>query len=346
MTQQKWEPRQEIEYFLSKMHSSPEQLRGYQTLQGGISGAVTYRLQMVQGDLICKITHAQSDLSVLQRAQREYLFYQQMASSLPLRVPHMVAQVHDPKGIALLLTAYQAAPPAEQWQEEHYVAVAKQLGQFHAAFWRNTKQLAQSSWLRKSDENTSDLQMQQAEIQWQAIQQDPPVVSLIPRDRFQRVIHLLALIPFLENVLASFPLTMCHGDCHSGNVLRDEHGDLIWADWQEVRIGHGPEDLSFFFQRAFHAGSTVPYEAMTSTYHLQVEMRTSQPLSLTWLRDVLHIIELRNWVLHWPSFLRQESPQHLIRLLDRIDWLVDRLSLLSSTAYLARDQQACKNHLL
>src|SRR6185312_1488331 len=104
MAQQDRMDRQQIEYFLNKMGYPPEHLQTYQILQGGISGAATYRLQMGEEEFVCKITHAQSEQYCFERAQREFLFYQQLAPRVPLRVPQVVGHVYDPQGIALLLS--------------------------------------------------------------------------------------------------------------------------------------------------------------------------------------------------------------------------------------------------
>lgn len=327
MEQQKRVDRQQLGYFLNKMGCPPEHLQGYQILQGGISGSATYRLQLGEGEFVCKITRAQSEQGVFERAQREFLFYQQLAPLVPLRVPHVVARVCDPQGIAFLLSAYQPSPPASQWQEQDYVEAARQIGELHATFWKTTEQMAQCSWLQRRNEHLSELQIKQAETQWQALQEDVDVGLLIPGHRFQRVIHFLPLLFSLENRLLAFPLTLCHGDCHSDNVLKNGHGDLIWADWQEIGMGIGPADLSFFFQRAFHAGGTVPYEAMIRTYQKQIEAHMRQLLPTNRLGEVLDIIEVSAWIVQWPGYLRQASPQKLLQVLDRIDRLIDRLHL-------------------
>jgi len=226
-----------------------------------------------------------------------------------------------------ILRAYQPSSAASQWQEEDYVEAARQMGELHATFWNNTEQLAPCSWLQRRTDHLSERQIQQAKAQWQAMQEDVRFVVLIPGHRLRRVMQFLPLIVPLENLLVPFPLTVCHGDCHSDNVLRDTHGELIWADWQEVGVGIGPEDLSFFFQRAFHTGSTLPYEAMITTYREQIEAQTRQPLPTTGLGEVLDIIEVRAWILQWPGYLGQASPQQLLKVLDRVDWLIDRLHL-------------------
>src|SRR5437899_12930805 len=76
MKQQQWAHRQEIKHYLKKMHRSPEHLQAYQILQGGSSGAATYRLQMTDEELILKVTRTESERGVRERAQRELSCYQ------------------------------------------------------------------------------------------------------------------------------------------------------------------------------------------------------------------------------------------------------------------------------
>ncbi len=327
MKQLEWARRQEIEQCLKKMHRSPEQLQAYQILQGGSSGAATYRLQMTGEELVLKVTSMGSERSVRERAQRELSFYQTLVPRLTLLAPHMIAHVHDTKAIALLLTVYEPSAPPIQWQEQQYLKVAEQLAQLHASFWKNTEAVTQFSWLRREQWTLSVLQLQQATQQWQAIQNNPCFQPLIPLSRYQRVVHLLSLMGSVESLLTSFPLTVCHGDCHIDNLLRDRQGHLVWADWQEVGVGPGPADLSFFYQRAFKAGGTVPFEAMISTYHQQLEAETREQLPFALLQQVLDALELRAWLLTWPAYLMDVSPQWLASLFNRIDLLADRLHL-------------------
>jgi Ser/Thr protein kinase RdoA (MazF antagonist) len=327
MMQQEWARRQEIEHCLKKMHRSPEQLQAYQILQEGISGAATYRLQMTGEELVLKVTSMESERSVRERAQRELSFYQTLAPRLTLHAPQMVAHVRDTKMIALLLAVYEPSAPPIQWQERQYLQVAEQLAQLHASFWKNTELVTHLSWLRREQWTLSGLQLHQAAQQWQALQNNPGFHPLIPRQRYQRVVRLLSLMGSVESLLTSFPLTVCHGDCHIDNLLRDRQGHLVWADWQEVGVGPGPTDLSFFYQRAFKAGGTVPFEAMISTYHQHLEAQTREQLPFALLQQVLDVLELRAWLLTWPAYLMDVSPQWLTSLFHRIDLLADQLHL-------------------
>jgi thiamine kinase-like enzyme len=106
----------------------------------------------------------------------------------------------------------------------------------------------------------------------------------------------------LEQV-STFPTTLCHGDCHLGNLLRDAENGLVWSDWQEVGIGHGPGDLSFLIQRAMVDGGRVPEDAMIAAYGAQLADATGTSIPLAALRQVTDSFDLRTRLLLWPAYL-------------------------------------------
>ena len=327
--QQEREHRQKIEQYLQKMHRSPEHLQAYQILQGGVSGATTYRLQLTSEELILKVTHMESERSVRERAQRELSCYQTLLPCLPLHTPQVVAHERSAEAIVLLLRTYEPSAPPSEWQQWQYLEVAEQLAQLHASFWQNTEALAQFPWLRSHPWTLSSQHLQHARQQWQHFADNPHFQPLIPQSRFRWLMSLLPLLEDLESLLTSFPLTVCHGDCHIDNLLRDEQRQLIWADWQEAGVGLGPADLSFFSQRAFRSGGTVPFDAMIAAYHRKLEVETRKSLSLSLLHQVIDVFELQAWLLVWPAYLMGVSAQWLALLLNRIELLASRLHLVA-----------------
>ncbi|GLV53805.1 hypothetical protein KDH_06560 [Dictyobacter sp. S3.2.2.5] len=230
--------------------------------------------------------------------------------------------------IALLLNTYEPCVPPIQWQQWQYLEVAEQLGQLHATNWQNTEQLSQFPWLRRYRWILSRRHVQHAAQQWRRLMVDARFQPLIPSSRYKWLMGYFSLLEGVESLLADFPLTMCHGDCHIDNFLRDEQGQLVWADWQEVGVGPGPADVSFFWQRAFKAGGAVPFEAMTTSYHRSLEAETGKQISFVHLRRMLGALELWSWLLIWPDYLMMDaSPQWLPLLFERIDLLANRFHL-------------------
>ena len=230
----------------------------YELLTGGISGASTYRVDLGNESIVVKIADVASSQAVLQRVRRESSFYRLLAGSLPVRVPAVLGSSENAPAHWLCLRAYNPAPPIQTWPQQHYVEIAQELGRFHAVFWDRTHDLSQLPWLRKLDRPPNATNLRQAVESWRALAAQPHLQTVLPSDQLAWIQRMVWRVDRLEPLLRDFPTTLRHGDCHHSNLLLDEDGRWRWADWQEVGIGRGPEDLSFFFQRARMAGGTVP----------------------------------------------------------------------------------------
>jgi thiamine kinase-like enzyme len=299
---------------------------GWEVLAGGISGSHTYRVQLATEPVILKATCAGSEPYVLQRAQREFEFYHTLAGSVPLRVPQLLSSCSDSAfGICILLAAYQPSKPAIAWQEQEHHEMAKQLAGFHALFWQKTEVLSPYSWLRKPSPGTDETEIQQALDAWRGLRNQPRLENVLTAGTYESLCNTLEHIPTIDNLIQSFPTTLCHGDCHIDNLLRDEQGSLIWADWQEVGLGHGPEDLSFFFQRALHAGGVIPFESVIAVYQEHLETRTGDRIPQSAVKRVVDGSELRTSLLQWPFYLMQSSVEQISSILNRIEVLTSRL---------------------
>ncbi len=149
---------------------------------------------------------------------------------------------------------------------------------------------------------------------------------LTPRRR-QAIEALLRQIATIEAAVRAFPPTLCHGDCHIGNLLRDRDGHLVWADWQEVGIGRGPEDLSFLLQQAWFEGAAVSLDEVAEAYRERLERALGRNFSLSAIIAVMHAAELRTRLLEWPAYLKHAPEAALAQILDRIQYLAEGVGI-------------------
>jgi len=306
---------------LARLGVDPGSLQRYAVLNGGISGSQVVRVWCDAGQLVLKTSVAPSTI-VRERAEREVAFYRMLAPVLPLATPTMLASSTDGRGSALLLTSYDAVEPPERWPERQYIEVAMHLARLHARYWDATDVLGVYSWLRPFDGYAAALS--DVIAAWRPL-----------HDRLQALGHDHAsLTRWLTNAsrglnalaerISEVPVTLCHGDCHSGNLLRDADGHLVWADWQEVGIGHGSRDVSFFVQRAMADGAAVPEEQMFRAYHEQVEAELGIEVSLHALQQAADASELYTRLLHWPAYLTSATDRHIAEHRLRIEDLLSR----------------------
>lgn len=306
----------------------PNALLDYAVLPGGISGSHTYRLRFPHDDLILKLTAPDSAPFVVERAAREISFYRELAAWIPLCVPRVIALETGPAaGSAILLAACEPTPPASLWSSTHVLEMAGQLGRFHATFWNKTGGLSTFHWLRQPRPATSVGEIRAALGAWQRLCSQARFATTLTEAFFRWLSQLLERIEAIDGIVHSLPPTLCHGDCHTANLLRAPSGELIWADWQEVGIGRGPEDLSFFFQRATADGAAIDTDAVTATYHAALQAGVGAPVDLDAIHRVTATSELRTRLLYWPAYLTPASTEQVAGVVDRLRLLARQLQL-------------------
>lgn len=303
---------------LAALGVDPDRLLGYDVLAGGASGATAYRLRFPPGDLVLKVTRPETSGYLLERTRREILFYRHLASEVRVRVPSVIASRCDEAvGACILLEAYEPSPEPAAWSEVRYFEAAEQLGRFHAVFWGKERKLSTLGWLRRVEE-MEEGDIRQAYTYWERLRAEGRFETILTPERYEWILGVLGRIRGVGAALSSFPVTLRHGDFHIDNILVDRGGEMVLADWQEVGPGRGPEDLSFFLQRASFSGGRVPEEEMIRAYRRSLAANTGEDVAVSDIRRVVDAAELRTRLLHWPAFLASASERQLAELLDRI----------------------------
>ncbi len=301
------------------------QLRGYVLLSGGRSGAATYRLRFSDRDLILKVALPGSPVHLLEGGRREVLFYRYLAADVRVRVPGMIASHDDDAtGVWLLLAAHEPAPDPAAWTTARFIEAADLLGRFHSAFWGEERELSAMGWLRRNEEPAAAA-IQRASGLWRRLSAEPRFETILASERVAWIFRLLERLDEIGTDATPFPVTICHGDFHTDNVLIGHDGALVLSDWQEVGFGRGPEDLSFFIQRGTFSGGNVPVEAMFDAYRRSVMTNTGRDVPMRDIRRVADAAELRTRLIDWPEFL-VESPAHQVAdMIERIEALASAL---------------------
>lgn len=300
-------------------------LAGHKLTSEGISGSRIYRVWFDGRDAVLKVTDPEAAPLVRERARRELSFYRALSNQIPVRVPELLGSCdHDVIGTCLLLGRYNPPPPSTQWPVDDAVEVARQLARLHAAFWDKREQLHKYAWLRQLRARADEKAIEQAQDAWRALGRADRFSALFSPDVYRMLDSGLACVPRLDATIQAFPATLCHGDCHLGNLLRDEEGRLLWADWAEVGIGAGPTDLSFLIQRANADGARFSVDELAAAYHSQLVEGIAQPVSLDGIRRVMDAFELRTRLLDWPHYLSWASAQTVSDMLARIGILAER----------------------
>ena len=265
-------------------------------LSAPYSGTQAYLVRRGDGDVVLKLAATDAPIHARARALREARFFAELAPLIPVRLPLLLAASANP--LCLLFAAYPAAPPARAWQPETYQSFASDLADLHAAYWDDEAALARLDWLRPVEPADSAGEADAARGQWSELARLARLADLLTPQVMSMVESLLAAMPELDAARQSLPRCLCHGDCHAGNFLVESVGSasLVWADWQEVGFGCGPEELAFFVQRAMTDGAEVPEATFLGAYHRRLSELVG-PIPLEALSRIADASELRTRLL-------------------------------------------------
>jgi len=273
--------------------------RVLRTLTAGGSGARVFLLELPTGRAVLKVTE---DPTWRRRARRELGVYRELAGTLGVGVPAVIAARSDRGVIRLLLAEHPPYPPAPAVTDPEWMVLAGQLGRLHRP------PDPTPPWLEHRPWPASD-QLARA-VAWWTIRGFGALA--------RRAAALIAVGHELDEAL---PRVITHGDCHVGNLLRSDVGDTVWVDWQEVCLSSGLLDLAFLWQRAEFAGATPPREAMWDAYLTTRGLRPDLDP-----RPVLAVAELLLLLVAWPSFLLHGSKHQQDLMTHRLGQLVDELT--------------------
>lgn len=282
---------------LTALGIDPVAASGVRRLSGGSSGAGVFGLDLDGVPVVLKVSVSLSDQT---GAGRELRFYRELADEVPVRTPPLLAGVTSGGHDVLLLGPAAPAPPAREWSDATWLEVARQLGRLHRTF--HAAELEGLAWLGRDPGGGPTLQERRE--MWRST----PCAQVTEA--------LLADLDLLVLAAAAPAPCLVHGDCHAQNLLLDADGELVWADWQAVRHGHGPEDLALLWQRAQFNGATPPRQATLTAYAEARGIRLDETFLSAVTAAELHLL-----LIGWPGFLLQEPGPGRDALFDHLHQL-------------------------
>ena len=288
-------------------------------MSGGASGSSTYRVHGLSEPCVLKVTNAESAKDVRTRGHREIHFYRELAADVPLRTPQVLASLIEKSGACvLLIEAHAPIKAVHELSNEVFAEVARQLASLHAMYWGQTSQLDHLSWLKKPEILNIANDMQQAFKTWQRLAQQPQFREILNSETLREIEFALTTLRGKPKYGSEAMLTLCHGDCHLGNLLRDQEGGLVWADWQEVGIGYGSSDLTFLIQRAEASGANVSHEVVLAAYCESLRAAGVQGVEKHVIQFAMRESERCTRLLYWPHHMMDATSETMTRHLAQI----------------------------
>jgi Ser/Thr protein kinase RdoA (MazF antagonist) len=268
------------------------------TLAGGASGSAVYLID-ISGEAGRKeyVLKVASHQILRARAGRELKFYRDLAHHVPVVVPNLVAAIEHPDATCLLLESAGVAPTPEHWTTARWEHLATELGRLHTQ--------TPTQWI-KPPRQPNPAEISDATHTWETL------------GNAKLLAPLWAKLDTLYAALSDLPTCLRHGDWHLGNLLTDPADRFVWIDWQEVCLGHGPEDLALLWQRAEFDGHNPPRDAMLAAYAEAREIPVDKSLHRATVAAELLLL-----LIAWPPYLAHAPEPGRARMFHRLERLID-----------------------
>lgn len=265
----------------------------------GQSGTLVVRGSHGGRSVVLKITR---DGRRLQRARSELRLIAERPGRLDRILPRYVAGHQNESVVCLAIQEHRPLPHPGQLTHDDWTTIATSIGHVHQVptptWWPTTRNAAPTPMqLSRAADSWTHLGYQDAARRAARILSDTATIRMDPSPTFT------------------------HGDCHTENAVRDDHGMIRWIDWQDARPGDGLGDIVFLWQRAEFAGARPPREAMLMAYCTARDIAAGPAL-----RTLLDVAELRILFISWPPFLPNGSASAQQMMKTRLHDLVDILS--------------------
>ncbi len=200
-------------------------------------------------------------------------FYRTIASEVPVLVPRSFDAAIDTRTQRFVLVLEDLVANGASFTDVSRPVTATiarrvvgELGRLHAAFWRSPRFDTDLAWLKTPYRNPTirhERALCRAAL-GPGLRRFP---ALIPDAIRHAAPRILAARDRLDARWARRPLTLIHGDCHSGNLYFVGDG-VGFLDWQVTQCGPGLRDVSYFLISSMPTATRLAHQQELLAHYL------------------------------------------------------------------------------
>jgi len=286
---------------LLSQHGIPE--KQLTPITNGASGAFVFD---VAGKYIAKYAQQTArDAKVYPMFVTEYDFYRKCSSKGYEFIPKVVFQTATQDELIIVLQKYTPIHYGE-WDDGLIHRAMRLCARINAIDTGDFAPSAQSEGSYGDDYDSYPLSTSYAN--WCLLQQKFPVD--IDASSLEAMYKAFAQIRLEAEALA-IPKTLCHGDFHPGNFLR-EGDNLLICDWQTVRFNRGIGDVSFFINRGTDMGITINRQQTIEAYHDSIHAFTSEKIEMRDLNQYVAAADFYVSFKFWAEHLQSSDKSRVL----------------------------------
>ena len=284
-------------------------VQSLEPLRNGASGAKVYRVIDQAGSYVVKHTHPSlcgGDQHLLSSYERELRFYSVVDSGTFPAVPQALHVENNPElGFILVLPNYERIE-FDQWSPKLQERAAELCAQIHSL----DPACVESLGLEFEEITVDTDSLDQALENWiYVLNRHCQQLDTKPLQNIRDSMSSIC------SILNAPPHRVCHGDFHAENLLLNQ-GDLVICDWQNVNIGKGAGDISFFISRGKAAGIDIDAAQLIDRYCEKLSFYTKQEVEKKDIYDVINASTVHISFRFWPHYLRDAKADRVFQIYD------------------------------
>jgi len=181
--------------------------------------------------------------AVLDMFRSEVRFYREIAPHLSLRVPQCYASSEEADGTRLVLEDLSHWEPGAD-----PIRVAELVADHHRR-WEGAAE-GRWPWLRRVGAAV-DLIAALFDRTWTQLEARPDLRPAVRR-LGESLVGRITEVEWAE--AGTGALTLVHGDCATGNLRTSPDGEIVFLDWEDVRLASGAVDLAWLLITSVEPG--------------------------------------------------------------------------------------------
>ena len=239
-----------------------EKVKGFNEIKSGASGAKVYEAETINGRFIIK--HIQKDGCKSDdnwaSFEREWRFYSICKDLKISFIPDLVFMSREEnKDIIMVFNSYERIPH-KQWLPRMQLKAMDLCARLNSIDTGFAQKIGIEFKKTEADKESLDNAYQE----WQYV-----LSSYGSRFGGNVLKHIYENFDKICDIINAPPYNICHGDFQPDNILlnfNNGKGGLVLCDWQNISIGKGIGDISFFLSRSKDFDIEIDEDALISFY--------------------------------------------------------------------------------
>ncbi|NSW92430.1 MAG: aminoglycoside phosphotransferase family protein [Firmicutes bacterium] len=272
------------------------------SINNGASRAKLIDVTDRRGRYVIKHTHpllCENDINMMYFYEKEWKFYSLFQENAELTIPQVIYIERNPDYGNIIVFPHYKRIEYSLWSTELQLKAIDFCAKLHSL---NT-QLIKELDVEYKNICPDNEKLYSSLDDWNL--DDWNYVLSLHEGHFDKEIlkSILKRFDRICDILNSHPYSICHGDFHADNIMLNNE-DLVVCDWQNVGLGKGASDVSFFISRGKAAGIDMNEDNLIAYYCERLSNYTKTEINKTDIYNTINASTVFVSFMFWAYYLK------------------------------------------